>query len=70
MVHAGVYSSVLNYLKAVEKSGTDDTAKVLAALKSTDIDDGLIKGAIRADEIAHAILFLASEEASYTNPKL
>lgn len=59
MAHAGVYSSVLNYLKAVEKSGTDDSAKVMATLKSTDIDDGLFKGTIRADgKFVHDMLLL------------
>lgn len=59
MAHAGVYSSVLNYLKAVEKSGTDDTAKVMATLKSTEIDDGLFKGTIRADgKFVHDMLLL------------
>ncbi|MGB7542319.1 MAG: ABC transporter substrate-binding protein [Burkholderiales bacterium] len=46
MVHAGVYSSVLNYLKAVQAVKTDDTAKVMARLKSETIDDGLFKGRI------------------------
>ena len=49
MVHAGVYSSVMNYLKAVEATKTDDTAAVMARLKSTPIDDGLFKGNIRVD---------------------
>lgn len=49
MVHAGVYSSVLNYLKAVEAAKTDDTGAVMAKLKSTPIDDGLFKGNIRVD---------------------
>lgn len=48
-VQAGTYSSVLNYLKAVEKAGTDDTAAVMKTLKSMPIDDGLFKGKIRAD---------------------
>jgi len=59
MAHAGVYSSVLNYLKTVEKTGTDDTGTVMKALKSTDIDDGLFKGQIRADgKFAHDMLLL------------
>ena len=49
MVHAGVYSAVLNYLKSVQAQKTDDTAKVMTALKSKPIDDGLFKGQIRAD---------------------
>jgi len=49
MVHAGVYSSVLNYLKAIQAAKTDDTAKVMAKLKSTPIDDGLFKCTILAN---------------------
>jgi branched-chain amino acid transport system substrate-binding protein len=49
MVQAGVYSAVLNYLKAVQAAGTDDTQAVMKVLKSTTIDDGLFKGKIRAD---------------------
>jgi branched-chain amino acid transport system substrate-binding protein len=49
MVHAGVYSSVMNYLKAVEATQSDDTATVMAKLKSTPINDGLFKGTIRPD---------------------
>ena len=59
MVHAGVYSAVTNYLKAVAKLGTDDTAAVMKHLKSTPIDDGLFKGDIRADgKFAHDMLLL------------
>jgi branched-chain amino acid transport system substrate-binding protein len=49
MVHAGVYSSVMAYLKAIEATKTDDTAAVMAHLKSKPIDDGLFKGNIRVD---------------------
>lgn len=59
MAHAGVYSSVVNYLAAVERTGTDDTDAVMAYLKSTPIDDGLFKGNIRADgKFAHDMLLL------------
>lgn len=65
MAHAGVYSSVTNYLKAVEKAGTDDTATVMKALKSTEIDDGLFKGQIRADgKFAHDMLLLEVKKPS------
>lgn len=65
MAHAGVYSSVLNYLKAVQKAGTDDTATVMKTLKSTDIDDGLFKGNIRADgKFAHDMLLLEVKKPS------
>lgn len=59
MAHAGVYSSVFNYLKAVDKTGTDDTATVMKYLKSNEIDDGLFKGQIRVDgKFAHDMLLL------------
>lgn len=48
-VQAGVYSATLNYLKAIQAVGTDDSDKVMAYLKSTPIDDGLFKGVIRKD---------------------
>ncbi|HJW02168.1 MAG TPA: ABC transporter substrate-binding protein [Azospira sp.] len=65
MAHAGVYSSVTNYLKAVEKAGTDDTATVMKTLKSTEIDDGLFKGQIRADgKFAHDMLLLEVKKPS------
>ncbi|MGJ7914078.1 ABC transporter substrate-binding protein [Massilia sp. LXY-6] len=59
MAQAGVYSSVLNYLQAINKTGTDDMATVMKYLKSTPIDDGLFKGNIRADgKFAHEMLLL------------
>ncbi|TAH44014.1 MAG: ABC transporter substrate-binding protein [Betaproteobacteria bacterium] len=65
MAHAGVYSSVSNYLKAVEKTGTDDTTTVMKYLKSTPIDDGLFKGQIRADgKFAHDMLLLEVKKPS------
>lgn len=65
MVHAGVYSSVLNYLEAVEHTGTDEAATVMKRLKSIDIDDGLFKGRIRADgKFAHEMLLLEVKKPS------
>ncbi|GIK87842.1 MAG: ABC transporter substrate-binding protein [Betaproteobacteria bacterium] len=50
MIHAGVYSSVLHYLKAVEATKGDDGTKVIAQMKKTPTDDPLFgKGSIRAD---------------------
>jgi len=50
MVHAGVYASVLHYLKAVEALKSDDGAKDVAKMKETPTDDPLFgKGTIRAD---------------------
>jgi branched-chain amino acid transport system substrate-binding protein len=50
MVHAGVYASVLHYLKAAEAAKTDDGTKVVAQMKAMPTDDPLFgKGTIRAD---------------------
>ena len=50
MVQAGVYSSVLHYLKAVEALKSDDGTKVIAKMKEMPTDDPLFgKGTIRAD---------------------
>jgi branched-chain amino acid transport system substrate-binding protein len=50
MSQAGVYSSVMHYLKAVQAVGTDDTAIVMAKMKSTPVNDFFAKnGRIRED---------------------
>jgi branched-chain amino acid transport system substrate-binding protein len=51
MVHAGVYSAVTHYLKAVEALKSDaDGTKVVAKMKETPTDDQLFgKGTIRED---------------------
>ena len=50
MVHAGVYSAVLHYLKAIEALKGDDGTKVVAKMKEMPTDDPLFgKGTIRAD---------------------
>ncbi|MNS73057.1 hypothetical protein D3C72_1064860 [compost metagenome] len=50
MVHAGTYSAVLQYLKAVQATGSDDSDTVMAALKKAKINDAFAKnGYIRAD---------------------
>jgi branched-chain amino acid transport system substrate-binding protein len=50
MVHAGVYSAVLHYLKAIEAGKTDDGTKVVEQMKKMPTDDPLFgKGRIRAD---------------------
>lgn len=50
MVHAGVYSSITHYLKAIEKAGTDDTAAVLQAMRDMPVDDFFARGGtVRAD---------------------
>jgi branched-chain amino acid transport system substrate-binding protein len=51
MIHAGVYSAVTHYLKALEEMKTDaDGAAVVAKMKATPTDDPLFgKGTIRQD---------------------
>ena len=50
MIHAGVYSAVLHYLKAVEAIKSDDGGKVVAQMKKMPTDDPLFgKGSVRAD---------------------
>jgi len=50
MVQAGTYSSVMHYLRAVRAAGTDDTAAVMAKMKSTPINDFFVQnGRIRED---------------------
>ena len=50
MVHAGVYSSVLHYLKAVEALKGDEGAKVIAQMKKMPTEDPLFgKGRVRQD---------------------
>jgi branched-chain amino acid transport system substrate-binding protein len=50
MIHAGVYSAVLHYLKAIEAGKTDDGTKVIAKMKEMPTDDPLFgKGTVRAD---------------------
>ncbi len=50
MVQAGVYSSTLHYLRAVEEVGGTDSMEVLAKMKATEFDDPLFgKGYVRGD---------------------
>jgi branched-chain amino acid transport system substrate-binding protein len=50
MIHAGVYSAVLHYLKAIEAIKTDDGSKVIEQMKKMPTDDPLFgKGTVRAD---------------------
>jgi branched-chain amino acid transport system substrate-binding protein len=49
-IQAANYSSTLHYLRAVEAAGTDDTAAVMAKMKSMKINDFFTKdGVIRED---------------------
>lgn len=44
MVHAGVYSAVSNYLKAIDETGTDDSDAVRKALGDMTLNDMFVKG--------------------------
>ncbi|POR49648.1 ABC transporter substrate-binding protein [Bosea psychrotolerans] len=60
MLHAGVYGSVLHYLKAIREAGTDDPDKVAAAMKAMPINDAFTKGAtIRGDGRVLREMYLA-----------
>lgn len=54
MIHAGVYGSVLHYLKAVQKAGTDDPDKVAGAIRELPINDAFTKDA-RVREDGHVL---------------
>jgi len=50
MSHAGVYSAVRHYLRAVQAAGTDDAVTVAAKMRQSPVDDFFAKGGrIRAD---------------------
>jgi len=50
MVQAGVYSSTLQYLKAIQAAGTDDADAVMKKLKEMTLNDATVKnGHIRQD---------------------
>jgi branched-chain amino acid transport system substrate-binding protein len=50
MVHAGVYSGVLHYLKAIKAAGTDDGPKVAEQMRKLPVEDMFAgKGSVRVD---------------------
>ncbi|HJV84677.1 MAG TPA: ABC transporter substrate-binding protein [Noviherbaspirillum sp.] len=50
MIQAGAYSATMNYLKAIQATGTDNPDTVMKKLKSTEINDFFAKGGkIRAN---------------------
>jgi branched-chain amino acid transport system substrate-binding protein len=51
-VQAGLYSSVLHYLKAIQSAGTDATDPVMAAMRALPVDDMFTHdGRIRTDGV-------------------
>jgi len=50
MTHAGVYSSITHYLKAVDAVGSKDPLKVAAKMRETPVKDFFApNGKVRAD---------------------
>ncbi len=71
MIHAGVYSAVTHYLKAVEALKGDDGTKVIAKMKETPTDDPLFgKGTVRADgrKVHPAYLFEVKKPSESKGP--
>ena len=72
MVHAGVYSAVTHYLKAVEALKSDADGKaVVAKMKEMPTDDKLFgKGTVRADgrKIHPMYLFEVKKPAEFERP--
>jgi len=71
MIHAGVYSATLHYLKAVEALKSDDGTRVIAKMKAMPTDDPLFgKGTIRADgrKIHPAYLFEVKKPSESKGP--
>jgi len=60
MLQAGVYGSVVHYLKAVKAAGTDDADKVMAEMRKTPINDVFTRDAyIREDGRVVRDMYLA-----------
>lgn len=49
MNHAGIYSSILHYLRAVEAAGTDDAQAVMAKMREMPVDFFGQRGYLRED---------------------
>lgn len=64
MNHAGVYSAVTHYLKAIAAAGTDEAPAVMARMRATPVNDFFAKnGVIRADgRMVHDMYFMKVKE--------
>jgi branched-chain amino acid transport system substrate-binding protein len=59
MVQAGVYSSVMHYLKAIQAAGTDEPDAVMARMRETPVNDFFAKnGRIGPDGLHRHDMFL------------
>lgn len=60
MMHAGVYSSALNYLKAISAAGDAEPASAVKQLRSMKIDDAFARnGRLRDDNLMVHDMYLA-----------
>jgi branched-chain amino acid transport system substrate-binding protein len=68
MIHAGTYSAVLSYLKAVKAAGTKDTEAVAAKLKELPVDDAFAKGKVLANgRMVHDLYLFEVKKPSESN---
>ncbi|WP_342779020.1 ABC transporter substrate-binding protein [Methylobacterium terricola] len=60
MIHASAYAGVMHYLKAIQATGTDDSATVVSKMKSTPMNDFINKDVIiRQDgRVLHNMILL------------
>jgi branched-chain amino acid transport system substrate-binding protein len=71
MVHAGIYSATLHYLKTMAQIKSRDGAKVIEAMKAMPTDDPIFgKGTIRADgrKVHDMYLFEVKKPAESKGP--
>ena len=59
MIHAGTYSAVLHYLKAVRKAGSVETSAVMKAMREIPVNDPIFHdGHIRSDGVMEHDMYL------------
>jgi branched-chain amino acid transport system substrate-binding protein len=69
-IQAGVYSSTLHYLKAVQASGTDAPDAVLAQMRKTPVNDFFAtNGVIRADGLMVHDMYIAEVKSPAQSKK-
>ena len=69
-IQAGVYSSTMHYLKAVQASGTDASDAVLAQMRKTPVNDFFAtNGVIRADGLMVHDMYIAEVKSPEQSKK-
>ncbi len=64
MIHAGVYSSMMHYFKAIQAAGTDDAMTVMAKMRELPVKDFFARnGKLRADGRMVHDMYLAQVKA-------